>query len=283
MKVQDYKSTFPPGVLIPLDLDRIRESSFVKRVEWHARISSTNDRGMTLAAEPALATPFLIAAGEQSAGRGRGMSRWWSAAGALTFSLVFDPQADQENCGSPALLVDRWPQIALTGGVALCDVLQQVLPQIPTRLKWPNDVLLGGKKVSGILVEVPPAAPPNPRRLVLGMGINVNNSLAAAPPEIQSTATSLCDAAGAAFDLTHLLVAWLNCFADHLHALAVGEPALPARWQSLCALTGKTVELQSGNRTVRGVCSGIDADGALLLETRAGPERLYAGAVVRAL
>jgi BirA family biotin operon repressor/biotin-[acetyl-CoA-carboxylase] ligase len=265
----------------PLDLERIPRASFVKRVEWHDRISSTNDRGMTLAAEPALATPLLIAAGEQSAGRGRGMNRWWSSAGALTFSLVFDPLVDQESRGSPALPADHWPRIALTAGVALCDVLQQLLPQVLTGLKWPNDVLLRGKKVSGILVEVPPRSPPNPRRLVLGMGVNVNNSLAAAPAELQSTATSLCDAAGAVFDLTDLLIAWLNRFADQLHSLAAANPALPNRWQSLCALSGKTVELQSGNRNLRGLCRGIDTDGALLLDTTTGPERLYAGALVR--
>ena len=267
----------------PLDLHRICQSSFVADVEWHDLISSTNDRGMTLAAEPALATPLLIAAGEQFAGRGRGMNRWWSEAGALTFSLVFDPHGDQESRNSPALVPDRWPRVALTAGVALCDVLQDLLPHVSTGLKWPNDVLLAGKKVSGILVEVPPAAPPNPRRLVLGMGINVNNSLAAAPAELQATGTSLCDAAGALFDLTDLLIAWLNRFANHLHALAAADPALPERWQSLCALSGKTVELQSGNRTVRGLCRGIDTDGALLVDTLTGPERLYAGVLVRAV
>jgi BirA family biotin operon repressor/biotin-[acetyl-CoA-carboxylase] ligase len=115
------------------------------------------------------------------------------------------------------------------------------------------------------------------------MGVNVNNSLAAAPAELQSTGTSLCDAADATFDLTDLLVAWLNRFADHLHALAAADPSLPERWQSLCALSGKTIELQSGNRTLRGLCRGIDTDGALLLDTPTAPERLYAGALLRVL
>jgi BirA family biotin operon repressor/biotin-[acetyl-CoA-carboxylase] ligase len=266
-----------------LDIDRIRRASFVKSVEWHDRLPSTNDRGMALAAQPVLATPLLIAAGEQFAGRGRGTNRWWSDAGALTFSLVFDPHADQEFRGSPALAVDRWPRIALTAGVALCDVLQELLPHVPTGLKWPNDVLLGGKKVSGVLVEVPPAAPPHPRRLVLGMGINVNNSLAAAPVELQATGTSLCDAAGTHFDLTDLLIMWLNCFADQLHALATADPALPGHWQSLCALAGKTIELRSGNRTIRGLCRGIDMAGALLVDSETGTERLFSGVLVRAV
>ncbi len=238
---------------------------------------------MKLAGDSSIATPLLILAGAQSAGRGRGLNRWWSDAGALTFSLVFDPHADQQSRGAPVLGSERWPRIALAAGVALCDVLLELSPHVPCGLKWPNDVLLAGKKVSGILVEVPPAPPPSPRRLVLGMGINVNNSLSSAPREVQATGTSLSDAAGAVFDVTDVLIAWLNRFADHLRALAVADPGLAERWQSLCALSGKSIELQSGNRTIRGTCRGIDTDGALLVDTAAGPERLYAGVLVRAI
>ncbi len=267
----------------PIALDRISQATFVERVEWHDVVSSTNDLGIERAGENPLATPLLILAGEQTAGRGRGRNRWWSAAGALTFSLVFDPRRDLAVRRAPELPTERWPTVALAAGVALCDVLLEMLPDVSCTLKWPNDVLLAGKKVSGILVEVPPAVAPAPRRLVLGMGINVNNSLAAAPPELQSTAAALCDAAGTPGDATTLLIAWLNRFAGHLGALAVGDPALPARWQSLCALSGKDVELQSGNRQVRGTCRGIDTDGALLVDTETGPQRLYAGVLVRAV
>jgi BirA family biotin operon repressor/biotin-[acetyl-CoA-carboxylase] ligase len=176
---------------------------------------------------------------------------------------------------------ERWPRIALTAGVALCDVVEELLPNVPCALKWPNDVLLNRKKVSGILVEVPPALPPTPRRLILGMGINVNNSIASAPLDLRSEGTALCDAAGAAFDLTEVLVGWLNRFANRLRSLAAGDSELSTRWQSLCALSGKTVELLSGNRTLTGLCRGIDSDGALLVETDAGRERVYAAALVR--
>ncbi len=265
-----------------INLNRLRQASFIKDVEWHETIASTNDRGVTLAADETIATPRLIIAGQQTAGRGRGLNRWWSSAGALTFSLVFDPNCDLVARGSPALEVDRWPRVALTAGVALCDVLMEIIPQIPCRLKWPNDVLLGEKKLSGILVDVPPAASAGTRRLVLGMGINVNNSLKTAPADIQLAGTALCDVTGASFDATQLLVAWLNRFADRLHALAIRDPALPSRWQSLCALTGTTVELMSGNRSIRGLCRGIDVDGALIVDTAIGSERLYAGVLVRA-
>lgn len=236
---------------------------------------------MKLARSTDLVTPNLILAGEQTAGRGRGVNRWWSDRGALTFSLVFDPHADLVRRGAAPLESDRWPRIALAAGVALCDVLQSEVPDSPRALKWPNDVLLAGKKVAGILVEVPPASPPAPRRLVLGMGWNVNNSLHSAPSEVQAAGTSFRDAAGFDFDISQLLIDWLDHFARHLRALTAGDPELPSRWQVLCALSGRQIELLSGNRRVSGVCRGIDGEGALLVETEAGPERLYAGVFVR--
>ncbi len=273
----------PPSGPPRLDLDRIRQASFVRAVEWHNVISSTNDRGMELARSADLVTPTLILAGEQTAGRGRGLNRWWSEPGALTFSIVFDPAVDLVRRGAQPLETDRWPRIALTAGVALCDILQVAVPASACSLKWPNDVLLAGKKVAGILVEVPPAVPPVPRRLVLGMGWNVNNSLRAAPAEVQAVGTSFRDEARIEFDISQLLVEWLDHFARHLRALAAVGAELPARWQSLCALQGREIELVSGNRRVSGLCGGIDGDGALVVTTDAGPERLYAGVLVRTI
>jgi BirA family biotin operon repressor/biotin-[acetyl-CoA-carboxylase] ligase len=113
------------------------------------------------------------------------------------------------------------------------------------------------------------------------MGINVNNSLSDAPAGIRAVGTALCDASGLEFDPTKVLIAWLDRFADNLRRLAADDPELPLGWQTRCVLTGQTIELVAGDRTVRGICRGIDADGALLLETPSGPERLYGGVLVR--
>jgi len=269
--------------IVETDLARIQKHSFVRHVERHDSLSSTNDRGIEIAADAELCTPALIVARQQTAGRGRGANRWWSQDGALTFSLVFDPQCDIPGHPSAPLASSHWPCIALSAGVALCDVLEQTFPALGRGLKWPNDVLVEGKKVAGILVEVPPAKPPASRRLVLGMGLNVNNSLVAAPPEIQAAGISLIDATSAPVDAAQLLLSWLNRFADLLRALADDDPKLPTRWQSLCVLTGRSIELETGQRTIRGLCRGIDHSGALLVESVTGIERIYAASLVRAV
>ncbi|MGQ0635586.1 MAG: biotin--[acetyl-CoA-carboxylase] ligase [Planctomycetaceae bacterium] len=308
-----------------LDLDRLRGHPFIGRVDWHSTIASTNDRALALAAGDTLDTPLLVLADEQTAGRGRGSNSWWSARGALTFSLVLAPQVggifpgqitlgppspalpprggkgaktdfcrelvscvntntpqfNQRSVGPLELPQDCWPRIALVAGLSLCEALERLLPHLAFGLKWPNDVLLGGKKLAGILVEVPSTTPQKPRRIVLGMGININNSLADAPAEIQSSGTALCDAAGLEFDATQVLLAWLTHFADNLRALAEKDTGLTKRWQMRCVLSGKRVELQSGDRMLNGTCRGIDTDGALLLDTPARLERLYSGVLVR--
>lgn len=269
----------PPTLL---DLERLQHSPFVGRVEWHALLGSTNDEALRRAADERLETPLLIVADEQTAGRGRGRNRWWSGPGALTFSLVIDPaRIGPARIGEVPLRTEHWPRVALTAGAALCEAIDTVAPRLECGLKWPNDVLIAGRKVAGILVEIPPSRPPVPRRIVLGMGINVNNSLAGAPAEVRVAGTALCDAADCRFDPTEVLLAWLDRFAGNLQALSLDDPDLPAQWQSRCVLSGKEVELQAGERQVRGKCLGIAGDGALLLETTVGTERLYGGVLVR--
>ena len=117
----------------------------------------------------------------QTAGRGRGKHTWWSAEGALTFSVLLEPS-------TLGIHTRSWPQLSLATAVAICDALAVELRQYEVasampRIKWPNDVLIDGRKVCGILIESP--AQPGVRRrcLVVGIGVNVNNSWKTAPAE----------------------------------------------------------------------------------------------------
>ena len=60
---------------------RVPRETCVRRVETHQQIGSTNDRALELAALAEAATPLLVIAAEQTAGRGRGANRWWSGPG----------------------------------------------------------------------------------------------------------------------------------------------------------------------------------------------------------
>ena len=176
------------------DVERIRSEGFVREIEVHSEIGSTNDRAAQRAEERALPCPCLILAERQNAGRGRGANTWWSGSGALTFSLVLEPRRI-------GLLTESFPQVALVAGLAVGEAIERTLPQSVVGLKWPNDVFLDGKKVCGILLEAPNV---ESGRLIAGIGVNVNNSLALAPAELRRTAVSMIDVAGQPLDRTQI-------------------------------------------------------------------------------
>ncbi len=253
------------------DLPRILRETFVERIEYRDELASTNDLALQLAGTGGGELPLLVLAGRQTGGRGRGANRWWASDGALTFSLLLDSRAAD-------LPPHDWPRISLTTALAAAHTLRQLLPQREVRLKWPNDVYLQRHKVCGILVE---NAPRQPDRIVIGVGLNVNNSFAAAPPDLQGVGTSLIDAAGAPFDRTGVLIALLDQLATGLATIGAAAAGLADRWRELCLLEGRTVQVAQGARHVVGVCQGIDDEGALLLQTEGGIQRCLAGVVAR--
>jgi len=248
------------------DLTRVLAETFVGDVEFHRELASTNDLALQRHASDNL--PLLVIAEHQTAGRGRGENRWWSADGALMLSLLLDVD----------LPMQRWPQVSLTVGLAVCEVLGGLVSDRQIGLKWPNDVYLDQRKVCGILVEVPTEAQ---RRIVLGIGLNVNNSFSNAPEELQQTATSMSDAAGRSFEMTEVLVRLLNQLEGELELLIAGSLDFPQRWQSLCMLQGCEVELATGGQTVTGICQGIDPQGAIVIETPEGRQKFFGGSVLR--
>ena len=128
---------------------------------------------------------LVLAAEEQSAGRGR-MGRTWVSPprAALTFSLLVRPVAVP-----PA----RRGWLPLLAGVAVASAVTAVTG-VQTRLKWPNDVLAGPAKLAGILAEAAGDA------VVVGVGLNVSTGPGELPPPGPGAlaATSLRIAAPAA-------------------------------------------------------------------------------------
>jgi len=250
-----------------LDLQRIRQQSFVSQIDFYEEAESTNKTAIQRNADPDCSLPLLVIAKKQTAGRGRGSNLWWSGDGALTFTLLIDlPVKD------PA----RFSSFSLTTGLAICQALQPFAPQATVKLKWPNDVYLDDKKICGILTERPSTSE---SRLVVGIGINVNNSFREAPAEQQQKATSIIDATGSAVSLTDLLVQCLTMLQarqqDHLH----DTDALMASWPQWCLLTGRQVAIEMHGKTIRGTCHGIGTDGALIIDDRQQQHHCISGVV----
>lgn len=261
----------------PSDLERVLSDTFVKRIDYGEELASTNSRASELAVEaPDDRSCVLVLTDNQTAGRGRGANRWWSARGALTFSVLFRPNAFH-------LPTSRWPQMSLTAGLAVCEAIESLLDDVTLAIKWPNDVYLGGRKVCGILVEAADGGRGSLvfGSLILGIGVNVNNSLEHAPHDLREKVIALSDVTVGPIRRVDVLVAILQRLAARLVWLGSGADGLQQAWRRRCLLTGRSVEIELPSRRLIGVCRGIDHDGALIVETDAGTERCLSGVVVK--
>jgi BirA family transcriptional regulator, biotin operon repressor / biotin---[acetyl-CoA-carboxylase] ligase len=212
----------------------------------HFRLTdSTNERAKELAAAGA-PHGTLVTADEQSAGRGRQGRSWTAPArSAVLMSMV----------------TRRLPAtLPLAAAVAICEALP-----VRCQIKWPNDIWLERRKLAGILVE----GRPQEGWAVLGIGLNVTTE--AFPPELDETATSL-RLTGIETSTEAVLASLLDSLDEWLEA---PDEAVLAAWRERDALRGEPVRWTGGE----GTAEGIDASGALIVATRSGRVTLDAGEV----
>src|SRR5205809_5321207 len=153
------------------------------------RTSSTNDAILQLTAPqgawvsgPPSGTDegLVLFAEHQTAGRGQRGNRWESAAGkGLWFSILLRPKISVSDSGC----------LTIWAIETISDVIRTEFSLEPA-IKLPNDVQLYGCKVAGVLVEMR-AQEKAPHLAVVGVGINVNQSVEDFPPELQNRAISL--------------------------------------------------------------------------------------------
>ena len=255
----------------PDDLTRIREQTLIAGIDYFDSLPSTSDYALSQISGQQLDIPRLVLADHQTHGRGRDTNRWETSAGALTFTVVLDATY----LGLPQRF---WPLISLATAKGIRDALAKTAPEAEWQLKWPNDVFANQRKACGILLEVPPQRPP---RVVIGIGVNVNNVFSAAHGDpLAETAVSLIDLVGRETSLPDVLFEILQCLSDAWSALREDPQQLFFHWRTHCLLTGRSVRWQGPKEPLVGVCRGIDDEGALLIEASGQQHRCVGGVIV---
>lgn len=185
-----------------------KQHPWLKRVEFHEVIDSTNLRAKHIAIESE-EEDVLIVADRQDAGRGRLGRTWLSESGTgLWSSLLLRPNIEPEAAF----------QLTLIAAVSVARAIEQVT-QLEAKIKWPNDILVNKRKVCGILTEMS-AEWQHVNYLVLGIGINVNQT--AFPEEIAAIASSLALELGQAVNRLALLEAMIEAL-DYYRVALVDE------------------------------------------------------------
>jgi BirA family biotin operon repressor/biotin-[acetyl-CoA-carboxylase] ligase len=243
--------------------ERILRAAGCRTIVQHGCVETTMTEARTLAADPATALPAVVVADRQLHGQGQRGAGWWQAAGSLAVSLVLErPVAADANGPRPI-----W---SLACGVALAESLATFLPGHAVTLRWPNDVEVAGRKLAGILVEGTTSG-----RAIFGIGVNTAGHVADAPAPLRHRLTTIPDLVGTPLDRGVLLADVLPRLRDLLAAPA----AVAGRYRPRCSLTGTEVVLHAAGGEHVGICLGIDCDGALMIETSAGPTRFLSGSL----
>ena len=238
--------------------------------EWHEQLASTNTHLLErLYRGEKLSSGFVIAAREQTAGRGRYRRQWIAQANEnLTFSFLLITRAAFSQLTSLP--------IAIALGVS--DALKTY--GMSAQTKWPNDVLIDGAKICGMLLERSDQKQPDGTAIVIGIGLNVNMDATTAAL-IDRPVTSMRLETGWEYDLEQVLeqvlsstVPWIDRWESE------GFPALRTAWEHRCVYMGEEISVGEGDDVKTGILAGFGDCGQLLLREPDGQvSEIWAGDV----
>ncbi len=237
-----------------LDLERIAEllttRELGRNISYYPFTESTNDDLWELLEQGLAEQGHVVVTDDQRYGRGRKGRRWYSSPHkSLLFSLLLLPEIRLTQLGL----------ISLAAGLAVMDGLQAA--GVPAGLKWPNDVMVSGHKVGGILIESRHAD--EGPIIVIGIGVNVNETREDFPAELRPDVTSVLIETGEAVERELVLARIL----ERLEEILSGDlAAVPQLWMERCGHMGcKVTFIHQGEQLV-GEFIGVDEDGHGLAE-----------------
>lgn len=229
---------------------------------WLDEAGSTNSEALGLADRGAPAWS-VVAAGHQTAGRGRLGRSWSDAPGkALMFSVVLRPSLTGQDV----------PLVALLAAVEMIEAM----PDSSVKAKWPNDLVVGDRKLGGVLSEAR-LVDGRPEHVVVGVGLNASMTEDDFPSEIRGRTTSLL-LEGVAADGAAILTAFLAGF--RRHTLQPGR--IVDDYRAVCDTLGRRVRATgSSGEVIEGVAADIDRHGGLVVDRGGARDVVAFGEIVQ--
>jgi BirA family transcriptional regulator, biotin operon repressor / biotin---[acetyl-CoA-carboxylase] ligase len=268
-----YRLSSGVSALAPERIEALLSAEVRDRIEallvaW--TLESTNTR-LLEALPPAAGKAAVVLAEHQTGGRGR-RGRSWIAppGGAICISIAWQ---------YPDMPADL-SALSLVVGIAVVHALRD-LGVGGVRLKWPNDIVTAQGKLGGILIEMRAEAA-GPVHLVVGVGLNVmlDEDARTAIVATGNTADDIRAHHSPVPDRNAIVAALLAGLIPELERFpAAGLTPHLAHWSECDALFDREVRIENLGEITRGLARGVDAHGALLVETPEGVRRFISGEV----
>ncbi len=263
-----YKLSQPLSLLKQSKIvSALAKGDLTPEVEVHSLIDSTNN--YLLRRLPNQLSQGQVCLAEfQSSGRGRRGRQWVSPFGSQIYLSMY---WYLEQGLSAAM------GLSLITALAVSDAIYS-LTNTQVQLKWPNDIYLDGAKLAGILIDLEGQAL-EPCHSVIGIGLNLNMPEQAAQhieqkwTDLQSHCKSHIDRNLLSAQLIYHLLKRLH---QHQHE---GLVSMLDEWNEQDFYLNKRVKLLTGERITKGICRGVNNQGALMLEVDGHVKPIYGGEV----
>ncbi|MCR5757772.1 MAG: biotin--[acetyl-CoA-carboxylase] ligase [Selenomonas sp.] len=259
-----------PDALLSGEIHHGLETKIIgQEIICHEEIDSTNNEAKRLARNGAVEGTVVVAE-SQTGGKGRLERKFFSPKGkGIWFSVILRPK----------FLPQEAPKCTLMAAVAVARAMEEF--GLEPGIKWPNDLLYENKKLVGILTEMS-AEMDGINYIVIGTGINVNIDQSDFPGDIRDVATSLSMMKGEQLPRVKFFQAVLRAM-DDLYGKVQREGFAPVleEWRKYSITLGQEVKVIGvrDGEVYFGKAVDIDADGALLVDTAEGRQRVLAGDV----
>ncbi len=240
------------------------------QIEILFEVGSTNSRLLSSESPPRGCMKVCLTE-LQTAGRGRRGRPWLAPfGGSIALSVGW-------NFGNSARAL---PCLSLSIGVAIARALRRVGGR-GIALKWPNDIWFADRKIGGVLIELKTEAS-GPVYVVIGVGINLwlDEAMRQAIEASGVRVATVSDACRMPPSRNHLVGILLDEILGVLEQFErAGFAPLRLDWEALDALRGRTAQVLVGERIIEGTASGIDDEGALMLQIDGHCQKFLSGEV----
>jgi BirA family biotin operon repressor/biotin-[acetyl-CoA-carboxylase] ligase len=214
---------------------------------------------------------------KQIAGKGRLNRKWESPEGVgLWLSILLRPDIhpDQSNL------------INLLCAMSLSDFLEQkikstVETDININLKWPNDLLVNRKKLSGILLQTSIISE-RVSFLVLGIGLNVNQSVDDFSDELKKRAISLRMITNVELERELLFAEFLEFFYKNYYLyFPENQNEIVNSYRKKVLYQNEMIKVNFNEKQVEGIFKGLTSNGYLILQIGEEEKIISTGEIVQ--
>ena len=227
-------------------------------------VDSTNNSAKTIISNSPNCKNFLFIAPKQNKGRGRLDRVFVSNQGGVYMTLCYKANN---------LPITESLNIVLLTGLCVARVLERYTSNVT--IKWPNDIFVNNKKISGILLESI-ISEYLVDKLILGIGINVNNEI---PNELLDIATNL-KSLGVNITREEIIVEVVSMLIKELENFEKnGFDSYKNEYISKSRTINTNVNIINGSKNINGIAKGLSSEGYLLVQTNEGIEKVIVGDV----